>query len=261
MIVVKFGGHAMKDENGLFASAIKSAHSQGESVLVVHGGGPQIDAALMKAGIEPHFIGGFRVTTPEVFEIVNRVLADEVGPSLVEKLKSDGVESVALSGYREKIIKASQLEKLVDGSSAHLGWVGTVTSIDISPLKKAIESGLTVVLSPVGISADMSHGFNINADLAAAAVAGALSATQLIVMTDVAGIYSAWPDKSSLIHEISAKELSAIKGTFTEGMAPKVQACLDAINAGAKAVRIIDGRDPTAFLAALNGTGGTLVAA
>lgn len=261
MIVVKFGGHAMKDENGLFASAIQSAKEKGESIVVVHGGGPQIDSALKAAQIEPHFLGGFRVTTPEVFEVVNRVLAEEVGPSLVSQLNSHGIDAIALSGFRDRIIKATKLEQLVDGTPAELGWVGRVSSIDISPLRKALEKGSTVVLSPIAVATDLSHGFNVNADIAAAAVAGALGASQLIVMTDVEGIYRSWPDKSSLIHEISASELSSLKATFLEGMAPKVQACLDAIEAGAHAVRIIDGRDPQAFNRALNGHGGTLVAA
>ena len=117
------------------------------------------------------------------------------------------------------------------------------------------------MISPIATSEDGSHGFNVNADLAAAAIAGSLDAQWLIIMTDVEGIYRNWPDKSSLIESISAEELDSIKGSFAEGMAPKVQACLDAIEAGAKAVRIIDGTNPLALKDALLGVGGTLVVA
>lgn len=261
MIVIKFGGHAMRDDNGLFAQAIQRAISAGEQVVVVHGGGPQIDAALKEAGIAPHFNGGFRVTTPEVFQVVNRVLADEIGPSLARSLARAGVPTESKSGYSDRILTATKLEKLVNGESVDLGSVGRITKVDTEPLKKALDSGKVVVISPVAQSEDGSHGFNVNADLAAAAIAGALGASQLIVMTDVAGIYESWPDRSSLIAVISADELEAKKTTFAEGMAPKVQACLDAIQAGAEAVRIIDGTDPLSFEKALYGKGGTLVTA
>lgn len=261
MMVVKFGGHAMNDENGLFAAAINSAHTKGESVVVVHGGGPQIDSALKATGVTPTFVGGFRYTTPAIFDVVNRVLADEVGPALVAKLHKAGVDAIALSGYRDQIITAMPLAQLVDGTPIDLGWVGKVKEIKVEPLLAALSQGQTVVLSPVAIAGDLSHGFNVNADLAAAAVAGALGASQLIVMTDVPGIYRSWPDQSTLIAEIGVGELAAIKGSFGEGMAPKVQACLDAISAGARAVRIIDGTNPVAFEDALAGRGGTLVTA
>ena len=261
MIVIKFGGHAMKDDNGLFAKAIQRAISEGERVVVVHGGGPQIDAALKEAGITPHFNGGFRVTTPEVFQVVNRVLANEIGPSLARSLTREGVPTESISGYGDRVLTATKLETLVNGQSVDLGFVGRVTKVDTKPLKEVLNSGKVVVVSPVAQSEDGSHGFNVNADLAAAAIAGALGASQLIVMTDVAGIYENWPDRSSLIAAISADELKSKKATFAEGMAPKVQACLDAIHAGAGAVRIIDGTDSLSFEKALHGKGGTLVTA
>lgn len=261
MIVVKFGGHAMKDDNGLFAKAIQRAIREGEQVVVVHGGGPQIDLALKEAGITAQFNGGFRITTPEVFEVVNRVLAGEIGPALARSLSREGMPTESMSGYGDHILTATKLEKLVNGESVDLGYVGRVTKVDIEPIKEALNLGKVVVLSPVAQSEDRSHGFNVNADLAAAAIAGALGASQLIVMTDVAGIYENWPDRSSLITAISADELEAKKVTFAEGMAPKVQACLDAIHAGAGAVRIIDGTDPLSFEKALYGKGGTLVTA
>ncbi len=261
MIVVKFGGHAMTDKDGAFASAISSARKQGISVVVVHGGGPQIDQALKSAGIESTFVGGFRVTTPEVFSIVERVLAKEVGPQVAASLVAHGIAAQSISGRESGTLIASPLMNLVDGSPADLGLVGVVTQVNTEEIEALIAAGIVPVLSPIASDSAGSIGYNVNADLAAAAIAGALDAESLIVMTDVEGIYRNWPDKDSLISTISACELSKIKSTFSQGMAPKVQASLDAIGAGAKAVRIINGTDPFAFGNALENKGGTLVVA
>ena len=259
MIVVKFGGHAMTDEHGVFASAIKSALSKGVQIVIVHGGGPQINAALDAAGIESEFIGGFRVTTPEIFEIVEQVLVHEVGPAIANSLLKIGVNAVAISGRVSESLIAEPQRKLVDGTPADLGLVGVITAVNPQAIRNALKGGQVPVISPIAIDEDFRGGLNVNADLAASAIAGALDATVLVIMTDVAGIYSNWPEKDSLINEITFNELSNIKTTFADGMAPKVQACLDAIAAGAKAVRIIDGTDSKSFELALNNSGGTLV--
>jgi acetylglutamate kinase len=261
MIVIKFGGHAMTDEHGNFAKAISEAISSGVTPVVVHGGGPQIGEALKAAGIESSFIGGFRVTTSETFDVVERVLAGEVGPSVAQSLQDHGVDAVAISGRTSGTLIAKALTSLVDGTPADLGLVGVVTSVNPLAVTELVSDGKVPVISPIASNEDGSHGFNVNADLAAAAVAGALDAQWLIIMTDVEGIYRNWPDKSSLINSISAQELTSLKATFAEGMAPKVQACLEAIEAGAKAVRIIDGTNPSALKDALLGVGGTLVIA
>jgi acetylglutamate kinase len=261
MIVIKFGGHAMTDEHGNFAKAISEAMSSGVTPVVVHGGGPQIGEALKEAGIESSFVGGFRVTTPETFEVVERVLAKEVGPSVAQSLQDHGVDAVAISGRTSGTLIAKALTSLVDGTPADLGLVGVVTSVNPQAVTDLVANGKVPVISPIASSDDGSHGFNVNADLAAAAVAGALDAHGLIIMTDVEGIYRNWPDRNSLIGTISARELESLKATFAEGMAPKVQACLEAIEAGAKAVRIIDGTNPSALKDALLGVGGTLVVA
>ena len=261
MIVIKFGGHAMTDEHGAFAKAISEAISSGVSPVVVHGGGPQIGEALKAAGIESSFVGGFRVTSPEAFDVVERVLAHEVGPSVAQSLTDHGVNAVSISGRTSGTLVAKALTTLVDGTSADLGLVGLVTSINPKAVSDLVAEGKIPVISPIATSEDGSHGFNVNADLAAAAIAGELDAQWLIIMTDVEGIYRNWPDKSSLISSISAQELESLKATFAEGMAPKVQACLEAIEAGAKAVRIIDGTNPSALRDALLGMGGTLVVA
>ena len=261
MIVIKFGGHAMTDEHGAFAKAIAEAIASGVTPVVVHGGGPQIGEALKVSGIESHFVGGFRVTTPETFIVVEQVLANEVGPAVADSLSAQGVPAVALSGRTSGTLIAERQTKLVDGTPADLGLVGTVTSVDTKRIEELIEDGKVPVLSPIATSADGKIGFNVNADIAAAALAGALDAQWLIIMTDVEGIYRNWPDRGSLISSITASELESMKATFAEGMAPKVQACLDAISAGAKAVRIIDGTNPSALKSALLGEGGTLVVA
>jgi acetylglutamate kinase len=261
MIVIKFGGHAMTDEHGAFAKAISEAISSGVTPVIVHGGGPQIGEALKAAGIESKFIGGFRVTTPETFAVVEQVLASEVGPGVVESLVAQGVHAIALSGRKSGTLIAERQTKLVDGTPADLGLVGTISSVDTSAVNQLVEAGKVPVISPIATSVDGQIGFNVNADIAAAALAGALDARWLIIMTDVEGIYRNWPDKGSLISSITASELESLKASFAEGMAPKVQACLDAIAAGAKAVRIIDGRNPSALKSALLGEGGTLVVA
>ena len=249
----------MRDENGAFAKAISAAQHNGVALVIVHGGGPQIDAALREEDITSEFLGGFRITTPEIFAVVERVLADEVGPSVAKSLQNEGVNAVALSGRTTESLIAEPLRYLVDGTKADLGLVGVITAVNPQAIKNALKGGQVPVVSPIATDESFKGGLNVNADLAAAAIAGALDAQCLIIMTDVAGIYRSWPDAASLINEITATELNVIKGTFAEGMAPKVQACLDAIKGGASAVRIIDGTDPSAFAAALDNHGGTLV--
>lgn len=261
VLVVKFGGHAMSDNDGAFGKKLATAVAQGVKVVVVHGGGPQINAALAEAGIDSTFIGGFRVTTPEIFEVVERVLSNEVGPEVAATLTNSGVAALAISGRHSGTLFAEQQKKIVNGERADLGLVGEMKSVDPAAIFVLLDKGVVPVISPVANNIETEGGLNVNADIAAAAVAGAMKAKELIIMTDVAGVYRNWPDKSSLIDEITSTELESIKSTFAEGMAPKVQACLDAISAGASAVRIIDGRDPEAFAQALAHNGGTLVLA
>jgi len=261
VLVVKFGGHAMSDNDGAFGKKLASAVSQGLKVVVVHGGGPQINAALEAAGISSHFLGGFRVTTPEIFTVVEEVLAKQVGPLVAQTLTQSGVAALAISGRHSGTLFASRQSTLVNGESADLGLVGKVERVDPAAIEILLEKGIVPVIAPIANDVASSDGLNINADIAAAAVAGALHAQELIIMTDVPGIYRNWPEIDSLIDLITSGELEAMKSTFSEGMAPKVQACLDAIAAGATAVRIIDGRDPEAFASALAYTGGTLVVA
>lgn len=261
MIVVKFGGNAMADENGNFARAIVTALAKGEKVVVVHGGGPQVDAELARKKISTQFVGGFRVTTQEIFDVVEQVLVHQVGPKIASLLQEVGVNAQALSARDYPTLIARIRRKIVDGSEVDLGLVGEVISVNPGQLMELLAVGIVPVVAPVSSAEDLVTGLNVNADFAAAAIASALAASALIVMTNVAGIYRNWPDSNSLISLISATELEEIKSSFSEGMAPKVQAALDAISYGAKAVRIIDGTDPESFALALSGQGGTLVVA
>ena len=259
VLVVKFGGHAMSDNDGAFGKRLALAIAEGLKVVIVHGGGPQINKALEESGITSEFIGGFRVTTPEVFAVVERVLSNEVGPAVAATLTKSGVAALAISGRHSGTIFAVRQNSLVNGEAADLGLVGTVKKVDTEAIEVLLEKGVVPVVSPVANDLESESGLNVNADIAAAAVAGSLHAKELVIMTDVPGIFRNWPDVSSLIKEIDSKELMQIKSTFSEGMAPKVQACLDALDAGASAVRIIDGRDAQAFADALAYKGGTLV--
>lgn len=251
----------MKDENGNFAKAISAALATGERVVVVHGGGPQIDAALKSKQITSDWIGGFRVTTQEIFDVVEEVLVNQVGQEVATTLSKSGISAKAISARALPTLIAKRRTTLIDGTPAELGFVGEVQSVNPAQLLALIEDGFVPVVAPVSSDEDLKSGLNVNADFAAASIAAALGASQLIVMTDVAGIYRNWPDKATLIESITAQDLEAIKSTFAEGMAPKVQAALDALSYGARAVRIIDGTDPDSFALALAGTGGTLVVA
>ena len=253
MMIVKYGGHAMNDADGLFAKSIKLALTKGEKVIVVHGGGPQINAELLKLNIESTFVNGLRYTSEEIFAVVENVLTNFVGPEVASNLTSHGIKARSISGRNFHIFTGSPIEGL--------GRVGKISMVDIKPIQDLLGAQIVPVIAPIASDVSGGSGLNINADLAAAAICAAFEDSTLIIMTDVAGIYRSWPDKASFITSIYSSELESLKSTFAQGMAPKVQAALDAISAGAKAVRIIDGTDPSSFANALLGTGGTLVIA
>jgi acetylglutamate kinase len=259
IVVIKFGGHAMSENDGAFGRKLAEVTSSGTPIVLVHGGGPQINAALDAAAISTHFIGGFRVTTPEVFDVVEDVLSNQVGPALADTLTQSGVKALALSGRHSGTLFAQKHQVLINEEIVDLGRVGSIRQVDTAAILTLLDKGIVPILSPVANDLESESGLNVNADTAAAAVAGALGAIELIIMTDVEGIYRDWPDRQSLITEISSQNLEELKSNFTEGMVPKAQACLDAIEAGATAVRIIDGRNPEALSQALAHRGGTLV--
>jgi acetylglutamate kinase len=251
MMIVKFGGHAMKDADGLFSHSIGLALSKGEKVIVVHGGGPQINAELSRLNIESTFVNGFRFTTEEIFSVVENVLTKVVGPEVASNLVSNGIKAQSISGKDSHILTGSPIEGL--------GKVGKISKVDIDPIQDLLDAQIVPVIAPIAQDVTGGSGLNINADLAAAAISAAYEGSTLIIMTDVAGIYRNWPDTNSLISEISSSELSKLKSSFSDGMLPKVLAVLEAVDAGAQTVRIIDGTNEKSFEEALSGRGGTLV--
>ena len=251
MMIIKFGGHAMKDADGLFAHSIGLALSKGEKVIIVHGGGPQINAELSRLNIESTFVNGFRYTTEESFAVVENVLVNIVGPEVASNLVSNGIKAQAISGKDSHIFTGSPIEGL--------GKVGKISKVDIEPIQELLDAQIVPVIAPIAQDVTGGSGLNINADLAAAAISAAYKGSTLIIMTDVAGIYRNWPDTNSFISEISSSELSKLKNSFSDGMLPKVLAVLEAADAGAHTVRIIDGTNEKSFEEALSGRGGTLV--
>lgn len=250
MIVIKFGGHAMSTEQPKWISEIASRWQRGERFVIVHGGGPAIDAQLKIEGIESDFIDGYRITTPEVMRVVEYVLAGTVQRQVVRSITEYGIRAVGISGSDGNLLSV----KIKEGGK--FGLVGEVVSVDPKILETLLDSGFLPVVSPVSTDAAGS-ALNVNADLAAGAISGAIGADEMIFMTDVPGIYRNWPNMDSLIEQIDLAELRSMN--FEKGMIPKVAATISALESGAKSVRIIDGKSITAFQAALAGKGGTWV--
>jgi acetylglutamate kinase len=262
MIVIKYGGNALpsNDSADPVLEAIADAFLDGEQIVLVHGGGPQIDKALNEKGLGKEKVAGYRITTAEVFEVVQSVLSGTVLRSIVNYLIGSEVNAVGLSASDGGLIRAKKFKPVIDGKSVDIGFVGQVDETNPMILESLITEGYLPVISPVAADED-GVGYNVNADLVAAAIAGALKADAAIFLTDVDGIYRSWPDKSSLIGEISVDDLKKISSTFTDGMIPKVTAAISAIDLGAASVRIANGTDLASVLDALDNRGGTLVSA
>ena len=250
MIVIKFGGHAMGEHAEQWMREIATRFKDGEKFVIVHGGGPHIDAALKIRGIEKKSVNGFRITTPEVMHVVEMVLTGTVLRSVVRSLRAAGLPAVGITGSDDGLleVKPRDLNKL--------GLVGEVVRVNPKIINDLLDMGYLPVISPVANDAN-GQALNINADIAAGAIAGALRATQMLFMTDVPGIYSNWPDKTSLISEIEVSTLKSM--TFADGMVPKVEAAINAVESGAASARIMDGTSLDAFTDALAGKGGTWV--
>ncbi len=262
MIVIKYGGNALPDidSHDPVLEAIGDAFLDGEQIVLVHGGGPQIDEALKEKGIGSEKVAGYRVTDSQVFEVVQSVLSGTVLRSIVNYLIGSEINAVGLSAADGGLIRARKFKPVVDGKPVDIGFVGQVDEVNPMILEGLITEGYLPVISPVAVDTD-GVGYNINADLVAGAIGGALRADSVIFLTDVDGIYRNWPEKASLIDEISIDELKQIAPSFSEGMIPKVTAAINAIDAGAFSVRITNGTDLAAVLDALDDQGGTLVSA
>ncbi len=249
IVVVKYGGNAMIDDElkRAFAEDIAFLRFAGFKPVVVHGGGPQISAMLDQLGIESEFRGGLRVTTPEAMDVVRMVLVGKVQRELVGLVNEHGPLAVGLSGEDAGLFTATQTNTVVDGEEVDLGLVGEVTKVRPEAVIDLIEAGRIPVVSSVAPDADgLVH--NVNADSAAAALAIALGAEKLLVLTDVEGLYLDWPSSDDVIGEISPEALAGILPTLASGMVPKMGACLQAVQGGVPRATVVDGREPHAVL-------------
>ncbi|MCD4526138.1 acetylglutamate kinase [Nocardioides sp. cx-173] len=249
IVVVKYGGNAMTDD-GLkraFAEDIAFLRFAGFKPVVVHGGGPQISRMLDKLGIESEFRGGLRVTTPEAMEVVRMVLVGQVQRELVGLINEHGPLAVGLSGEDAGLFTAEQTNTIVDGEEVDLGLVGEVTSVRPESVLDLIEAGRIPVVSSVAPDV-LGQVHNVNADLAAASLAVALSAEKLLVLTDVEGLYLDWPSSDDVIGEISPDALAELMPSLASGMVPKMGACLQAVRGGVSRATVVDGRQEHAVL-------------
>ncbi|MEV7226203.1 MULTISPECIES: acetylglutamate kinase [Polymorphospora] len=242
-VVVKYGGNAMIDPElqRAFAADMVFLRYAGLRPVVVHGGGPQISAMLGRLGIPSEFKGGLRVTTPEAMDVVRMVLVGQVGRELVGLINEHGPFAVGLSGEDARLFTAVRRPAYVDGEPVDIGQVGDVDAVNVSAVADLIGNGRIPVISTVAPDADgVLH--NLNADTAAAALAVALDARKLIVLTDVPGLYADWPDTDSLVDRITVAELAKLLPRLEAGMVPKMEACLRAVQGGVPAAHVVDGR-------------------
>lgn len=248
-VVVKYGGHAMADESlrAAFAEDVVFLRYAGIRVVVVHGGGPQINAALDRMGIEPVFAGGLRVTTPETMDVVGMVLVGQVQRDIVGLLNAHGPFAVGISGEDARLFTATRRSAVVDGAEVDLGLVGDVTSVDAGVVAGLLADGRIPVVSSVSRGED-GGVFNVNADTAAASLAVALGAEKLVVLTDVEGLYADWPNSSDVVSRLTAAELDELLPMLSEGMVPKMEACLRAVRGGVATAHVLDGRVAHALL-------------
>ncbi|MFE6834914.1 acetylglutamate kinase [Streptomyces sp. NPDC057705] len=249
-VVVKFGGNAMVSEGlkASFAQDVVALRRAGLRPVVVHGGGPQISAMLERLALEVRFAAGLRVTTPEVMEVVRMVLAGQVQRDIVGLINHHGALAVGMTGEDARTLSAVRRPALVDGSEVDIGLVGDIVHVDADTVRGLLERGRIPVLSPIARGADDANVYNINADLAAAALAQALDAEKLVMLTDVAGLYADWPHSTRIIDRLTAGELEELLPSMAGGMLPKMEGCLRAVRSGVRMAHVLDGRVPHALV-------------
>ena len=242
-IVIKYGGNAMVDDElkRAFAADVVFLRRVGLKPVVVHGGGPQISSMLKRLDIASEFRGGLRVTTQEAMDVVRMVLVGQVGRELVGLINAHAPFAVGMSGEDGGLLRAKRRGLMVDDEEVDLGLVGDVESVDPASVLDLIEAGRIPVIATVAPGPD-GQVYNVNADTAAAALAVALGARRLVMLTDVAGLYANYPDEDSIITQISTAEARTLMPQLQAGMVPKVEGCVRAVEAGVKAATIIDGR-------------------
>jgi acetylglutamate kinase len=251
IIVIKFGGNAMVSEDlqRTFAEDMVYLRYAGIRPVVVHGGGPQISAMLDRLGIHSEFRGGYRVTTPEAMDVVRMVLTGQISRDIVSNINKHGPLAAGLSGEDAGLFQGRRRGAVVDGEEVDLGLVGDVIGVNPEAVHAQIAAGRIPVVSSIAPDVDdPGQALNVNADAAAAALAVALGAAKLVILTDVAGLYSDWPDRDSLLSKIDVDDLRQLLPSLESGMIPKMAACLDAVDGGVPKAAIIDGRVPHSIL-------------
>ncbi|MCW2865019.1 MAG: acetylglutamate kinase [Actinoallomurus sp.] len=251
-VVIKYGGHAMADPTlrPAFAQDVAFLRYAGLRPVVVHGGGPQINAQLDRLGIESSFKAGLRVTTPETMDVVRMVLVGQVSRDVVGLLNRHGPFGVGMSGEDARLFTAERKAAIVDGESIDIGQVGEIVQVDAGAVRSLLDDGRIPVISSIA-RGDDGEVYNVNADTAAGALAVALLATKLIVLTDVDGLYADWPpsgDPGDVIDRLTAAELETMLPDLSAGMVPKMEACLRAVRGGVPQAHVLDGRIPHSLL-------------
>jgi len=257
--LIKMGGSAMENPE-LVAAVMRDIvflEVAGINPIVVHGGGKAISAAMEKAGLEAKFIGGFRVTTPEAIDIVSKVLSQEINPGLVRMIREFGGKAVGIPGtdvFLGEVIQGTNDQ----GEKIDIGRVGEVVGCQLSHMDTAHKAGIVPVISPLAAELATGKALNINADLAAAALAKELRVAKLVYLSDVPGLLSNPKDPDSLIQSVTRQEADAMiaDGTISGGMIPKIRSAVDALNAGVRKVHFVDGRQPHALLLEIFTDGG-----
>ncbi|MFD7282479.1 acetylglutamate kinase [Streptomyces sp. NPDC059862] len=245
VVVVKFGGHAMVDASlqRTFARDIVELWHAGLRPVVVHGGRPQISAMLGRLGLETRFEAGLRVTTPETMEVVRMVLTGGVQRELVGHINAHGPFAVGMTGEDAHTMTAVRRPAWVDGRPVDIGLVGDIVDVNPGMVRTLLEQGHIPVISPVARGED-GQVYNVNADLAASALAVALGAELLVILTDVAGLYANWPHSTEVIERLTADALDGLLPGLASGMLPKMEGCLRAVRGGVRQAHVLDGRVP-----------------
>lgn len=248
-VVVKFGGNAMVDASlqRTFARDVVELWRAGLRPVVVHGGGPQISAMLDRLGLETRFEAGLRVTTPETMEVVRMVLSGRVQRELVGHINAHGPFAVGMTGEDAHTMTAVRRPAWVDSRPVDIGLVGDIVEVNPGMVRTLLEQGHIPVVSPVARGED-GQVYNVNADLAASALAVALDAARLVILTDVAGLYANWPHSTEVIEQLTADALDGLLPTLSSGMLPKMEGCLRAVRGGVRRAHVLDGRVPHAVL-------------
>ena len=253
-VVIKYGGHAMTAEElrAGFAQDLVFLKHAGLRPVVVHGGGPQVTGHLDRLGIESVFTAGLRVTTEETIDVVRMVLNGKVNKDIVGLINRNGPYAVGLSGEDANLFTAERKLAAVDGELVDIGLVGEITDVDPSMVRALLDNGRIPVISSVARGADGPDGaatvYNVNADTAAAALAVALGAAKLVVLTDVEGLYRDWPNSDEVISQLDADDLEKLLPALSAGMIPKMEACLTAVKGGVPHAHVLDGRLSHAIL-------------